>query len=118
MGSQPLFVLEECVQCHRHVKEPCYPWVGMCSECDVNYWSPLVLAELPHSLEPEPHNFLLTKILPFLVVNRIQSCRLHFLRMVLTSRDCVFRRFTYYSGGINGTVSETEDLLDRIMSFL
>ena len=118
MGSRALFVREECLQCHRDVVEPCYPWVDVCSECDVKYWSPLVLAELPHSLEREPHNFLFTNILPFLVVNRIRSCRMYFLRNVLTSRNCVFRRFTYYGGGLNGTVSETEDLLDKIMSFL
>ena len=96
----------------------------MCPECDVNFWSPLVLAELARlaklarSPELEPDNVFVTKILPFLVVNRIHSCRLHFLYMVLMSRNSVFRQFTYYCGGINGSVSETEDVLDRIMRFL
>jgi len=44
--------------------------------------------------------------------------RLHFLRMVLMSRDSCFQSLTYYHGGLAGSISEREEILDRLLSFL
>ena len=37
---------------------------------------------------------------------------------VLTARGSVFNRFRYYSNGLAGNISLTEDIIDRILSFL
>ena len=44
--------------------------------------------------------------------------RLHFLRSSLLARGSPFRTFTYFSNGLTGNISETEDIIDRVMGFL
>ncbi len=44
--------------------------------------------------------------------------RKHFLWALLLARNSCFKRFTYFSGGMAGSVSDTEDILDRILGFL
>ena len=44
--------------------------------------------------------------------------QLHFLRCALLAHDSPFRLFTYCSNGLAGNISETEDILDRMFSFL
>ena len=44
--------------------------------------------------------------------------RLHFLWCVLLGRGSPFRDFTYLGNGMRGNISQTEDIIDRIFSFL
>ena len=44
--------------------------------------------------------------------------RLHFLRCALVAHESTFRRFAYYYAGITGSISQREDIIDRILSFL
>ena len=44
--------------------------------------------------------------------------RLHYLWCVLGARGSPFRKFTYFYAGLTGSISETENIIDRILSFL
>ena len=119
MGSRALFSPELCFQCERFVVEPCYPdWPEVCSECEVRCRCPFVAVFLRHILRLEPNAEMVAAVAGFCATNRTLRQRLHFLHNVLLSRNSCFRQFTFFSGGISGSISQTEDVLDRIMSVL
>ena len=118
MGSLPRFSPEECVRCDRFVVEPCYPSVYLCSECHVVCRSPFLVALLRQRLGREPDAAMVAIIARFSAARLFRRRRLHFLHNVLTSRGSCFLQFTYFVGGRSGNISATEDILDRIMSFV
>ena len=116
MGSRALFLPERCHRCERLTVAPCYPtWPDVCPSCEVNDRSPHVANLLKHILRREPPTDMVATVTNFCATYRTTGWRLHFLHCVLLSRDSCFRRFTF-SGG--GNISPTEDVLDRIMSYL
>ena len=118
MGSLPRFFPDECVRCDRFLVEPCYPRVYLCSECEVVCRSPFLFALLRQRLGREPDAGMVATIVGFLAACIFRRRRLHFLHNVLTSRGSCFLQFTYFVGGRSGNISATEDILDRIMSFV
>ena len=102
MGSTGHFDPFLC-RCGRLI-EPCYPdspWI--CWECEVVCRCPIVAAiwrqVLPHQ---EPELGLVWAIAAFSAPYLTTRRRLHFLRMVLMSRDSCFQSLTYYHGGTGG----------------
>ena len=119
MGSLPRFSPEECVRCDRCVVEPAYPSVHLCSECQVVCRSPFLVALLRQRLGSEPDAGMVAIIAQCFAGGPCRRRRrLHFLHNVLTSRGSCFLQFTYFVGGRSGNISATEDILDRIMSFV
>ena len=119
MGSRALFSPELCGRCERLVVEPCYPdGPEVCSECEVRCRCPFVAVFLRHILRREPPTDMVATVAGFYATNRAPGRRLHFLHNVLLSRNSCFRPFTFCGGGVDGSISQTEDVLDRIMSFL
>ena len=117
--SMALFSPELCDRCERFVVEPCYPdWPEVCSECEVRGRCPFVAVFLRHILRREPLTDMVATVAGFCATNRTPGRRLHFLHSVLLSRNSCFRQFTFCGGGFDGSISQTEDVLDRIMSFL
>ena len=117
MGSRQKFSNEECVQCGAEM-EPCYRAMYLCPECEIQRKAMFLVPLLRRPLKQEPDHGLVEIIAQFAAVNRIWRCRMFFLRNVLLSSNSVFRCFTYFWGGLAGNVSETEDLVDKIMSFV
>ena len=121
MGSRAVFSPELCGRCKRLVVEPCYPdGPEVCSECDVRCRCPFVAVFLRHILRREPPTDMVATVAGFWATNRTHGRRLHFLQSVLMlSRNSCFRQFTFFGGDLDdGSISPTEDVLDRIMSFL
>ena len=54
----------------------------------------------------------------FLAYDARHLQRLHYLHRSLVAGTSCFRRFTFFWGGKSGNISQREDVLDRIMSFL
>ena len=119
MGSRPMFSPELCGRCERLVVEPGYPdWPEVCSECEVRCRCPFVAVFLRHILKREPLADMVATVAGFCATNRAPGRRLHFLHSVLLSRNSCFRQFTLLGGDLSGIISQTENVLDRIMSFL
>ena len=115
----PLFSFEVCRLCIENTVEPCYKgWPEVCSECEVRCRRPLVTALLRQNLRREPTDDMVVTIAELCATYCTQRRRLHFLHNVLLSRHSCFQQFTFFSGGSMGNISGTEDVLDRIMSFL
>ena len=57
-------------------------------------------------------------LVDFLVYDVGRRLQLHYLRCLLLARDSPFKKFTYYWNRMAGNISETEDVLDRILGFL
>jgi hypothetical protein len=119
MASPALFSRSRCRRCELFVVEPCHlDWPELCSECEVRCRCPFVAVFLRHILRLEPGADMVAAVAGFFATNRTLRQRLHFLHNVLLSRNSCFRQFTYFYAGISGNISQTEDVLDRIMSFL
>ena len=119
MGSRSLFERERCQLCYENPVEPCYRgWHEICPACELRGRRPLVTALLNQNLRREPTEYMIVTIAELCSIYSTHRKRLLFLRYTLLSRHSCFRVFTYFSGGIRGSVSSTEDVLDKIMSFL
>ena len=117
MGSTGRFDPLLC-RCGRSILR-CYPdspWI--CWECEVvcrcKFLDRILRQVLPHrELDPYSVRVIAAFSAPYLTLRR----RLHFLRMVLLGRDSCFRPLTYFHGRLAGSISQTEDILDRLFSF-
>ena len=117
--ARAVFSPNLCGRCKRFVVVPCYPaWPEVCAECEVRCRCPFVAVFLRHVLRCEPHAEMVTTVAGFCATNRTPRQRLHFLHNVLLSRHSCFRQFTLFAGDLRGIISQTENVLDRIMSFL
>jgi hypothetical protein len=119
MGSIARLSFEVCRLCGYNPVEPCYRgWPEVCSECEIRCRRPLVTALLHQNLGREPTDDMVVTIAELCSTYSTHRRRLHFLHNVLLSRHSCFHRFTFFSGGVMGSISGTEDVVDRIMSFL
>ena len=118
MGSLPPFHPEQCVHCRRFVVDPCYPRLWLCSECDVICRSPILVRLLRQRLRREPDAGMVATIAGFCAPDTSRRRRLYFLWAILISPRSCFQKFTFFHGGRSGNVSDQEDILDRIMSFV
>ena len=112
MGSIGFFALLHCVRCDGSYM-PEFPVCEICPSCDIALGRRLTidnLQQLPVVARDE--------IAAFAGRSRLRGYRRFFLHQVLLSRGSVFRKLTFLSYGLLGNVSETEDLLDRVMSFV
>ena len=88
-------------------------WPQVCVACQTKMKPRLVLHKVGRlSAEIVEH------ITPFLIHDERRRTRKWFLRAVLLRRDSQFRRFVYSYGGWSGNISATENILDRVLSFL
>ena len=114
-----MFSPHECPQCKRSNVEPGWPCDAvLCLDCCV-----LCIFRRLYQLHRK-------RRLPFVIAHLIdqfcfdyvfwysKSPKLWFLQCVLLSNGSVFRTFTFYWGGRLGNISETEDIIDGILSYL
>ena len=135
MGSCGIFSPRWCYQCVDGERLPTYPvgrsWCCECVKRSLFAQRRLQLDPVARVCAPRLNGFSLT--LQHLLVDLdvfvldlagnvsipSRTCRLHFLMMVLMSRGSFCRDlFTYSSNGVRGNISDTEDIADRIMSFV
>ena len=114
MGFLGIFPWHQCSICWTPLP-PAEPPIWICLRCEVDAVVPLLpflgqYADLPLVALPD--------IMSFLVIDRRHRQRLYFLREVLLAVDSRFRLFTYYCNGMAGSISSSEDILDRILRFL
>ena len=57
-------------------------------------------------------------LIPFLCFDYQRGARKRFLYFTLLSHESRFRKFTYFRNGMRGSISQYEDVLDRILSYL
>ena len=53
-----------------------------------------------------------------LTINALAAFNRGVLQYILMTRGSPFHAFSYYTNGMAGNISEREDILDRIVSFL
>ena len=64
------------------------------------------------------HPDLRERILQMSSVDALAEFNRDILRHILVTRGSPFRVFTYFSNGMAGNISITEDILDRIICFV
>ena len=79
---------------------------------------PFLAALLRQRLRREPDAEVVTIIARVSAACRIRRRRLDFLHKVLLSHGSPFRQFIFFYGGRSGNISRTEDILDRVMSYV
>ena len=125
MGSYGMFAETSCQDCRSYKVEAMWPRCSICKVCERQYWLTM-LRDTAHGdfsvlkiLNPK----MPIMLLPFFMIDRQRAQRALFLRCSLLPYRCsqvsVFCQFTYARGGGSaGNISECEDILDRIFSFL
>jgi len=94
--------------------------VWVCSGCDVDCRIPLLVPLVLQRLRRNTFAFEVAWIIAEFLgnVDWTRRRRLKFLENVLRSPGSPFQQFTYFNNGIWGNISMTEDILDRILSFV
>ena len=95
---------------------PRYP--DVCLECQVIYIKNTMVDVLARGpLIPE---YAKNNIAEFLTKNQMRRARVWYLRCALLpiGVGSTFRKFLYFYNGLSGNISATEDILDRILSFV
>ena len=119
MGSGGMFDEDLCLKCGGN-QPKVYPDTH-CVECLARARRELVRLCLERAFDDAVWEVLQQNLWTFLwteVPFHRHRERLHYLRCALLARESPFRRFTYFHGGIAGSISQTEDIADRILSFL
>ena len=133
MGSSSIFGSVPCLYCPDGSQEQIYPQGrGACLDCvqsTLRAHRRLHLEPVASLCRAERVSFAIT-FQQFLideeyaldscgfVAYRVRALRKHFLQCVLLSKDSCFKSFTYASNGPTGNISETEDILDHLLSFI
>ena len=119
MGSYALAFIETCDVCGE--AKPIYERCSdldepeVCDEC----WARRIEEHVIGHIRPINHNRGIRRIISlFLVPFRRQCARAWYTRCLLLSRYSSFCQFTYFNNGLAGNISDYEDILDRILSFL
>ena len=115
MGSHGMFQSELCYICSKSIPMM-YPTVRYCVPCDARIRRTLVLDKIDFGLAVEEQ--FRQDLAELLVYDERRRQQLHYLWCLLLAQRSPFRKFTYYSNGMAGNISEAEDVLDRILGFL
>jgi hypothetical protein len=111
MGSHSMLVAD-CQRCNEKCPRLFRTVETMCYDCWVEVKKRLVFGSigLPDDL--------ISRVLQFAIMGYQKRARLQYLCCLLLARDSAMRRFIYFYGGRPGNISCTEDILDRIISYL
>ena len=122
MGSLGTFHPSICWNCDQEFVRT-YPGKDVCKQCDALEIYPLL--EIPFARRSgvawrrSGVAWIPDLLFPFLCFDFERAVRKRFLYCTLMARESLFRtRFTYCGNGMVGNISETEDILDRILCFV
>ena len=93
-----------------------YPTVCFCVSCDARIRRKLVLDKIDFGRAVEEQ--FRQDLAELLVYDARRRQQLRYLWCLLLAQRSPFRKFVYFSNGMPGNISETEDVLDRILGFL
>ena len=115
MGSHGMFHDLECYICSESIPRM-YPTVWYCVPCDAWIRRTLVLDKIDLGLAVEEQ--FRQDLAEFLVYDVRRRQQLHYLRCSLLAMGSPFRKFIFLFGYWGGAISDTEDVIDRILGFL
>ena len=122
MATIGIHALHRCMECRRRAIPPCYPNVFCCSDCEAKYRAPFLAPLLRQRCGIEIDGEIAMMIAKFAANTWNRRRRLRHLHLVLRAHYSCFLQFTYFDlfapPGRSSRISATEDILDRIMSFL
>ena len=116
-----MFEPSMCENCKREIVRT-YPETDLCEQCEV--------MQINSRLQFLPFSTCLGQaagqldvtigdlLVPFLCFDYQRGARKRFLYCALLSRQSSFKKFTYFRNGMHGSISQHEDILDRILSFV
>jgi hypothetical protein len=121
MGSRGMFDASICFICEREFVAV-YPTRWRCKQCTILSIHPL-MSKVAERIGDASLTFLLV---PFVCFDYDRGARKRYLYLALLASGSLFRTFTWCGserlcGGYDrraGNISETEDILDRICSFV
>ena len=118
MGSRSLLSeLSLRCRCGRRVYPQPVEW-GICLYCESYYELDQVLKQLArHTVFEDLPPTVRRQVIEQLTVDALGEFNRAVLMHILT-RHSPFRAFTYFWNGLPGNISQREDILDRIVSFL
>ena len=113
-----MFANQRCIHCDKDIPMmyPRYP--ALCLECQVIYIKNTKVDVLTQRrLVPE---YAKNSIAEFLTNNQMRRAQVWYLRCALLPVvvASTFHKFVYFYSGLSGNISATEDILDRILSFV
>ena len=118
MGSVGMFDPTRCWNCSLPYART-YPETWDCKECEK---LEVLKRYLLHEIFPFTRRggeWIPDLLASFLCFDYEGGARKRFLWLALTGGESIFaRRFTYWGNGMAGNISETEDILDRILCFV
>ena len=123
-----------CENCERELPRLYPDFPALCEKCSVDPLEPLILSQISWDNESERKSFPpnIQKAIGAFCATSLKHqvyytstrhrARKYFLRCLLLAKHGFFKNpfksLTYFSGGLAGSVSDYEDILDRILSFL
>jgi hypothetical protein len=118
MGSVGKFHPTDCMNCGLPYVRT-YPETWGCKECEkLEVLKRYLLHEI-FPLARRGGEWIPDLLASFLCFDCERGARKRFLWLALTERESIFgRRFTYWGNGWEGNISQTEDILDRILCFV
>ena len=119
MGSRSLLSeLSLRCRCGRRVYPQPVEW-GICLYCESYYELDQVLKQLArHTVFDSVPPTVRRQVIEQLTVDALGEFNRAVLMHILTRPISPFRAFTYFWNGLPGNISQREDILDRIVSFL
>ena len=120
MGSFGMFCPGVCPYCDGFAIEFSYPQIWICEDCEVRRRSYLFLLLWKIDFGVGLEEYFYMHVLDSIVVkaDRQLAARKKHLLHALLARDSVFCQFTHFSGGLKGNISDTEDIIDRILVYV
>ena len=108
---------EPCARCEKHIPK-IYPGLpDWCEECQIDAKIKGTVNMLPAKLLPDNVKLHIAK---FLIKDQTKRARVKYLEYCLLSTDesNIFRHLVYWYNGRAGNISQSENILDRILSYI
>ena len=109
------FASEKCDLCGKSIPKM-YPDTWYCMSCETRVRRKLVLDRIDFGRAVEWQ--LRQDLAEFLAYDAGHRQQLHYLRCSLLAMGSPFRKFIFLFGYWGGAISDTEDVIDRILGFL
>jgi hypothetical protein len=113
MGSRSTFDAFICLRCEREFVAV-YPTRWRCKQCTILSIQPLI-NKVAERIGDASLTFLLV---PFVCFDYDRAARKRYLYLALLAPGSVFRTFTWSINSRAGNISDTENIVDRICSFV
>ena len=115
LGDRGCFGSEKCTLCGKSIPQM-YPDTWYCMSCETRVRRKLVLDKIDFGQDVGWQ--FRQDLAEFLAYDVRRRQQLHYLRCSLLAMGSPFRKFIFLFGYWGGAISDTEDVIDRILGFL